>query len=86
MDWEKNAKEKFDVATNKMPLFHRTIAKKLIKQSAEDIAQARGSNLVEEQDLAKAFFKEVPPAFVNMAKRLLKDVGLDYQKYVSQSD
>jgi len=83
MDWDKNTQEKFESATDKMPLFHRTIAKKLIRQSAEEIAAQRSSKIVEEQDLVKAFFKEVPPAFVNMAKRLLKDVGIDYKKYAA---
>ena len=81
MNWDKKTEEVFLTACSKMPLFHRTIAKKLIKESAEEIASQRQSQQVEMEDLVKAFFKEVPPAFVGMAKRLLKDVGIDYEKH-----
>ena len=81
--WDSRAREAFDKIIAALPQFHRSIAEKLVKESAEEIAAARGGATVEEQDLVKAFFKEVPPAFKDMMKRLLGQLKIDYGKYLN---
>ncbi|MCM8830643.1 MAG: DUF2621 family protein [Candidatus Omnitrophica bacterium] len=84
IDWSANAKEIFDKVIGNLPQFHRTIAQKLVKESAEQLAKEKGAVAVEEEDLIKAFFMEVPPAFKEMMKRLFKQLGIDYQKYIEE--
>lgn len=82
--WEASAKSTFDKVIQSLPQFHRTIAEKLVYQKAEDLATSRKSSLVEDQDLIKAFFQEVPPAFYEMMKRLFDHLGIDYSKYIEK--
>ncbi len=81
MNWNPKAKEIFDKVISNLPQFHRTIAEKLVKESAEEIAKAKGLNSVEEKELVEAFFKEIPPAFKEMMKRLFTKLNIDYDKY-----
>ncbi len=80
--WNEETRKHFDQVIGNLPQFHRTIAQQLVKESAETIAQERSSPCVEEKDLVVAFFKEVPPAFKDMMKRLFNQQGIDYSKYV----
>ena len=82
--WANEAKENFVKVINNLPQFHRTIAQTIVKESAERIAQERSSETVEVKDVVIAFFKEVPPAFKDMMKRLLEQQGIEYSKYVSE--
>jgi hypothetical protein len=84
--WQDSAKAQFNKIIQSLPQFHRTIAEKLVQQKAEEIAALRNSTLVEEKDLAKAFFQEVPPAFSEMMKRLFEHLNIDYSKYIEKSD
>ncbi|MFH1360870.1 MAG: hypothetical protein ABIJ41_07585 [Candidatus Omnitrophota bacterium] len=81
MEWEKEALEKFNALIERIPLFHRQIAYKVVVKGAEVNAQERQSKCVEEQDIMKAFYSEVPPAFYSLMIKLLGDVGFDYKKY-----
>jgi hypothetical protein len=81
--WEAEAKTKYEEITDSLPQFHRTIAKQLVKQKAEELAKAKGSEEVKLADLILAFAQEVPPAFKDMMKRLLAQHGIDYSKYIS---
>ncbi len=82
--WNDKAKEDFDKIIENLPQFHRTIAEQLVKESAEMQAQERKAEFVEEKDLVVAFFKEVPPAFKDMMKRLMNQQGINYSQYVSE--
>lgn len=82
--WECNTKKLFDKVITALPQFHRSIAQILVKSSAEDEANLRGSQIVEEKDLIIAFFKEVPPAFKDMMKRLFRQNNIDYTKYLNE--
>ncbi|MCF7877534.1 MAG: DUF2621 family protein [Candidatus Omnitrophica bacterium] len=84
--WQDSAKDKFNKVIQSLPQFHRTIAERLVHQKAEEIAALRNSTLVEEKDLVKAFFQEVPPAFCEMMKRLFEHLNIDYSKYIEKSD
>ena len=80
ISWSPRAKEIFDKAISNLPQFHRTIAERLVKESAEELAKSRGGSIVEENDLVKAFHKEVPPAFRDMMKRLFNKLGVEYKE------
>ena len=79
--WEPNALSKYNHMVSKIPLFHREIAKQIVEKKAPLLAQERGSTLVEEQDIVRAFFSEVPHAFYSLMIRLLQEAKFDYKKY-----
>ena len=82
--WSNEAISIFHKIIDNLPQFHRNIAKKLVKESAEEIVRIKGSNMVREEDLIKAFFKEVPPAFKEMMLRRLRNLKIDYAKYIDE--
>ncbi|MGE5280539.1 MAG: hypothetical protein ACM3L6_07350, partial [Deltaproteobacteria bacterium] len=73
--------ERFKKMLGKMPIFHRHMTELGATQKAEENAAARGSRTVEEEDLMRAMFSEVPLQFYSLMVRLLDDVGFDYRKY-----
>ncbi|MDD5194318.1 MAG: hypothetical protein PHQ96_01420 [Candidatus Omnitrophica bacterium] len=79
--WSVKAKEIFDKVITNLPQFHRSIAQKLVKASAEEIAKAKGLSSVEEKELIEAFFKEIPPAFKDMMKRLFTKLNINYEQH-----
>jgi len=79
--WDDKAQAIFNNIINNLPQFHRNIAQKLVKESAEEIAVARGADAVKERDLVEAFFKEVPPAFKGMMRRRMTNLGIDCARY-----
>ena len=81
LTWEPKAFEKYQLMITKIPLFHREIAKKIVDKCAPMLAQERGSSVVEEQDIIRAFFTEVPVAFYSLMVRLFDEVKFDYKKY-----
>ena len=83
LSWDPKAKEIYQKVTDALPEFHRTIAKKLVKESAQNLAKARGLSMVEEKELIETFFNEVPPAFKAMMVRLFEHAKIDYKKYVN---
>jgi 2-hydroxy-3-keto-5-methylthiopentenyl-1-phosphate phosphatase len=82
--WESKAQEHFNKIMANLPQFHRSIAQQLVKEKAEELAQGRGSDSVEDKDVIVAFFQEVPPAFKDMMKRLLHQQGIDYRQYIHE--
>lgn len=81
LEWEKKSQEKFDKMIERIPLFHRTLAREVAYKRAIINAQERGSGLVEEGDIVRAFLDEVPKAFYGMMIKLFNDVGFDYRQY-----
>ena len=81
MTWEKITEEKFKKMLSKMPIFHRHITEITATQKAESNAKERGSRIVEEEDLLRGMFSEVPLQFYSLMIKLLDDVGFDYKKY-----
>lgn len=79
--WELEVKEKFDIFITKMPLFHRRIAEKLVSERAVSNAKGRDAATVNEEDLLRAIFSEVPHPFYTMMLRLLHELSFDYKKY-----
>ncbi len=81
IEWEKESLEKYKTMITKIPLFHREIAKTVVNKKAQSNAKERGSDLVQESDIVKAFFSEVPMTFYSLMIRLMEDSGFDYKKY-----
>ena len=85
IQWDKKAQDIFDTVIGNLPQFHRSIAEQLVKECAEEIAASRGSQSVQEKDLIEAFFREVPPAFRDMMRRLFQHLHIDYQQFVDDA-
>jgi valyl-tRNA synthetase len=81
MDWNPEVKIRFNAFTAKIPVFHRHITEEAVTKRAEELAKARKSNLVQEEDVIAAFFSDVPSPFYSMMIRLLEQTGFDYKKY-----
>lgn len=81
IDWEPDVRQKYERMIAKIPLFHREIAKIVVDKKAPMLARERGAAMVQEQDIIRAFFSEVPMAFYSLMIRLLDEVGFDYKKY-----
>ena len=84
LTWEPRALQKFNSMIERIPLFHREIAKKVAYKKAQINAQERGSNMVEEPDIVQAFLTEVPKAFYSLMIRLFDEVGFDYKRFTEQ--
>ncbi len=83
--WNEQAQKKYDNMIVKIPMFHRDIAKQIVDKQAVINAQERKSDVVEEGDIVRAFFSEVPMTFYSLMIRLFDDVGFDYKKYENNS-
>jgi len=81
MTWEKTTEEKFKKMLSKMPIFHRHMTEVTASKKAEENAKERSSRSVEEEDLMRAMFSEVPMQFYSLMIKLLDDVGFNYKKY-----
>ena len=84
IQWEPTAKRKYDEMIQKMPLFHRGIAKEVVDRKAVENAKARGSAIIEEADIVRAFFTEVPKSFYSLMVRLFEEVKFNYRQYESK--
>ncbi|MDP2940350.1 MAG: hypothetical protein Q8O13_09790 [Candidatus Omnitrophota bacterium] len=81
LKWDETVLKKFNLMIQKMPLFHRRIAEDLARNKAEANAKERKSNIVQEMDVVKAFFSEVPKPFYSLMIRLMENVGFDYKEF-----
>ena len=81
LQWETSALKKYQLMITKIPLFHREIAKQVVDRKAVINAKERGSSRVEEGDIVRAFFTEVPLAFYSLMIRLFQEVKFDYKRY-----
>lgn len=81
LKWEAEAFRKYTDMIGKIPLFHRQIARQVVDKKALENALSRGAQNVEEEDILKAFFSEIPKSLYSMMIRLMETVGFDYRKY-----
>ena len=81
LKWENGARGKFNHMITRIPMFHREIAKIVVTKKAQQNAVERGSSQVEEPDIVKAFFSEVPKAFYSLMVRLLDEANFNYKNY-----
>ena len=80
-DWDSTTEKKYKQMIEKIPLFHREIARQVVDKKAVVNAQARGSKIVQEEDVIRAFLTEVPKAFYSLLIRLLDEAGWEHDKY-----
>jgi hypothetical protein len=81
IQWDPTARAKYEKMIEKIPLFHRQIAKIVVDKKAVQNAYLRGNGHVIEEDIVRAFLTEVPVAFYSLMIRLMDEVGFDYKKY-----
>ena len=81
IEWKPAAKQKYDLMITKIPMFHREIAKQVVDKKAVSNAKERRSSVVEESDIVRAFFSEVPMTFYSLMIRLMDEVKFDYKPY-----
>ena len=81
LNWEPKALAKYTLMIEKIPTFHRQIAKTVVDKKADINAAERGSDQVEEADIIRAFLSEVPMAFYSLMVRLFQEVGFNYREY-----
>lgn len=81
MDWQAETREKFERMISKIPVFHRHITEEAVTKKSEELAAARNSQEVQEEDVIAAFFSDVPSPFYSMMVRLLEQTSFDYKKY-----
>jgi len=84
LEWENTAQDKFNNVIKRIPLFHRDIAYKVVFKKAEINARQRGASQVEESDIVRAFFSEVPMTFYSLMIRLLDGAGFNYKEWESK--
>lgn len=79
--WEKQARIKYEAMISRIPLFHREIAKQIVDKKSVENALARGAHQVEEEDILRAFFSEIPRNLYSLMVRLMDTVGFNYRPY-----
>jgi hypothetical protein len=84
LKWNEDVLSRFNQMIEKMPIFHRRIAEDLTRNKAEANARERNSNTVEEKDVVKAFFSEVPKPFYSLMIRLMDNVGFNYKEFAKE--
>lgn len=82
MNWNPQAENKFKALINKLPFLHKKIAQKLVTDKAQENAKARGSEIIEEDDVVKAFVSESPAIFKQQMFSLMDEVQFDYKKFL----
>ena len=82
LNWDTEAKRKYEEMIRKIPLFHREIAKQVVDKQAVINAQERGASQVEESDVVRAFLSEVPNTFFSLMIRLFEEVGFEYKEHL----
>lgn len=81
MQWHEEVQRKFILMISKIPLFHRQMAERVVKVAAEENARQRNSDIVQEEDVVRAFLSDVPKPFYSMMIKLFDDVGFNYKPY-----
>jgi len=77
MDWDVNAKAKFDNMISMIPFFQRKMAEKLAGKKAEDNAAGREAARVEEPDIVSAFISETPKPFLASMRETAVKAGFE---------
>ena len=85
LEWEEKALEKYRLIISTIPIFHRNIAKIVVDKKALINAKERGSDLIEESDIVRAFFSEVPKAFYSLMIRLFDEAHFTYSEQESKN-
>ncbi len=77
MDWNTEARSKFEKMISMIPFFQRKMAERLAGKKAEENAGARGASLVEEPDIVSALISETPAPFQAMMRDTARKAGFN---------
>lgn len=77
MDWEPEARKKFDSMISMIPFFQRKMAEKLAGKKAEENAAVRGAGQVGEPDIVSAFISETPKPFLASMRETAVKAGFE---------
>ncbi len=77
MDWEPEAKTKFDNMLSLIPFFQRKMAERMGTKKAEENASERDSDIVEEHDIVRALESETPTPFKALMRDTATKVGFN---------
>lgn len=81
MDWDERIWLALRRAAISIPLSVRMEAVLTVIRTSEEEAKRRGSDIVEEVDLVRAVKKRVPPSVRPMSFVVLREQGIDLDKY-----
>ncbi len=81
MELDAEIQPKFETAINGMPVVFRMIARRAVLQRAERLAEENGRSTMGEEEIARGFFATVPRPFKPQMMALIKDAGIDYERY-----
>ncbi|MBD3245763.1 MAG: DUF2621 family protein [Candidatus Omnitrophica bacterium] len=84
IEWRPDAEQVFQQVVSHLPQFHRSIAERLVREKAPELARSRQAERVTREDVIGAFMQEVPPAFKEMLERLLHKLRIPWDG--SQND
>lgn len=80
MDWNAEARTKFDKMISMIPFFQRKMAEKLAGKKAEENASLRGASEVQEADIVSAFLSETPAPFKKSMSETAIKAGFDMEQ------
>jgi len=84
MEWDRATLDKYDKMIKLMPLFHQGIAEKVVNMKAEENARAHGGIVVQEEDVVRAFFAEVPKSFYDLMISAMDEAGFNHKRYMGK--
>ena len=84
MEWESEVKELYDKVVLNMPEMVRPVIKPQLFQNAEKKCEERRGKMVAEVDLIVALFEITPTAFQPVMTADLKELGVDYDRYLAK--
>ena len=77
MDWNPEARAKFEKMIALIPFFQRKMAERLAGRKAEENAVARSAGEVAEQDIVEAFITETPAPFQAKMRETARVAGFE---------
>lgn len=83
LDWGATVREKFQEVIQAVPSEFSEIARHFVEKRSCENARDRGSAIIEEEDLVRAFLSETPAVFKVEMLSKLNDLGIPVEKYES---
>ncbi len=84
MKWNEDVRNLYEKAVNRIPETVRPIIRPALAGGAEKKCAERKGTEVSEVDLVAALFEVTPPAFQPTMIQDLKDLGVDYNRYLAK--
>ncbi|MDR0606364.1 MAG: U32 family peptidase [Bacteroidales bacterium] len=77
LQWNELTKEKHEKCLTLVPILFRKIARKKTTKIAENYAIQRNSNIIEDQDMAKACYEQTPNHLKKKMVNILREINCD---------